>query len=62
MNPIFEYSDTLNNPYEAFFFDAQKNNFPVSPHWHYFMELLYILKELPISKPIQTIMFWNPEI
>ena len=44
MNPIFEYSDTLNNPYEAFFFDAQKNNFPVSPHWHYFMEILYILK------------------
>ena len=30
MNPIFEYSDTLNNPYEAFFFDAQKNNLPVS--------------------------------
>ena len=37
MNPIFEYSDTLNNPYEAFFFDAQKNNFPVLPHWHYFI-------------------------
>ena len=44
MNPIFEYSDTLNNPYEAFFFDAQKNNFPVSPHWHYFMEILYITR------------------
>ena len=49
MNPIFEYSDTLNNPYEAFFFDAQKNNFPVSPHWHYFMEILYILKGTAIS-------------
>ena len=24
MNPIFEYSDTLNNPYEAFFLTLKK--------------------------------------
>ena len=27
MKPIFEYNDTLNNPYEAFLFNSQTNPF-----------------------------------
>lgn len=45
MKPIFEYSDTLNQPYEAFLFDAQESSvFPILPHWHYFMEIIYMLE------------------
>ena len=41
MNSLFEYTDTLNAPYEAFLFDASKEVFPVRSHWHYFMEVMY---------------------
>ena len=45
MKPFFEYSDTLNNPYEAFLFDAQTSSvFPILSHWHYFMEIIYMLE------------------
>lgn len=45
MKPIFEYTDTLNQPYEAFLFDAQESSvFPILPHWHYFMEIIYMLE------------------
>lgn len=44
MQSMFEYSDTLNSPYEAFLFEAGKSNFPVRPHWHYFMELMYMVE------------------
>lgn len=42
MNSLFEYSDSLNAPYECFSADSARNSyFPVRPHWHYFAELLY---------------------
>jgi len=44
MNSLFEYTDTLNAPYEAFLFDASKEVFPVRAHWHYFVEILYIIE------------------
>lgn len=44
MQYMFEYSDTLNSPYEACLFDTTKYNFPVRPHWHYFMEFVYMLE------------------
>lgn len=44
MQELFEYSDKLNSPYEAFLFDTNKTNFPVRPHWHYFAEIIYILE------------------
>lgn len=44
MQYLFEYSDTLNSPYEAFFYDSGKQGFPIRPHWHYFMELVYTLE------------------
>jgi AraC-like DNA-binding protein len=44
MQYLFEYSDILNTPYEAFNFDISKEVFPVRPHWHYFMEIIFIKK------------------
>ena len=42
MQYLFEYQDTLNSPYEAFSYDAARHTFPVRPHWHYFMEIIYM--------------------
>ncbi len=44
MQYLFEYMDTLNSPYEAFFYDTNKLCFPVRPHWHYFMECIYMVE------------------
>ena len=44
MKPFFEYSDTLNSPYEAFYFDSSLCQFPILPHWHYFIEIIYMLE------------------
>ena len=42
MNYLYEYSDTLNRPYETFLFDTAVNEFPVRSHWHHYVELLYM--------------------
>lgn len=42
MQYLFEYSDTLNSPYEAFLYDTSYMGFPIRPHWHYFMEMIYM--------------------
>ena len=42
MRALFEYTDKLNRPYECFYWDASKEWVPVRPHWHYFMEILYV--------------------
>lgn len=42
MQYLFEYSDTLNSPYEAFLYDTRVQGFPIRPHWHYFMEFMYL--------------------
>lgn len=44
VNSLYEYSDRLNSPYECFLFDTQLYAFPVRPHWHYFMEILFMLE------------------
>ncbi len=44
MNYLFENADILNSPYEAFLFDAANEDFPVKPHWHYFVEILFIIE------------------
>ena len=44
MNSLFEYIDRLNAPYECFILDANPANFPIHPHWHYFMEIIYIIE------------------
>lgn len=42
MQYLFEYSDTLDSPYEAFLYDTTKMPFPIRAHWHYFMEIIYM--------------------
>lgn len=44
MKYLFEYSDILNAPLEAFLFDANKSHFPIQTHWHYYVEMIYILE------------------
>jgi len=44
MNQLFEYGDIINNPIECFYFDSEINQFPVHAHWHYYMEVIYMLK------------------
>ena len=43
MNHLFEYGDIINNPIECFYFDSEKQTFPVRAHWHYYMEVVYML-------------------
>ena len=42
MEYLFEYSDILNAPLEAFLYDAHKMPFPIQSHWHYFIEIIYV--------------------
>lgn len=44
MQYLFEYSDTLQSPYEAFFYDTSYMPFPIRAHWHYFMEMIYMVE------------------
>ncbi len=40
MDDLFEYSDSLNAPFQTF-----KGNWRVvKPHWHYFTEMVYVVK------------------
>lgn len=43
MHYLFEYGDILNSPYECFIFDTAIHSFPIRQHWHYYMEILFIL-------------------
>lgn len=40
---LFEYSDILNSPIEIFYCIGKCNANPVEAHWHYFVEILYIV-------------------
>ncbi|MDO4302982.1 MAG: AraC family transcriptional regulator [Bacillota bacterium] len=44
MQYLFEYCDTLDSPYEAFLYDTTTMPFPIRPHWHYFMEIIYMME------------------
>lgn len=44
MHSLFEQSDYLTSPFEAFLFDSKIGTYPVSSHWHYFCEVLYFIK------------------
>ena len=50
MNYLYEYSDTLNRPYEVFRFDTFENEFPVRPHWHHYAEILYVTEGNMIAR------------
>lgn len=44
MQNLFEYTDGLNHPMEAFHHTLAPGNFPILPHWHYFIEIIYLLE------------------
>ena len=50
MNYLYEYSDTLNRPYEVFLFDTSEREFPVRPHWHHYAEILYVIEGNMIAR------------
>lgn len=44
MKNLFEYTDSPNHPMEAFLHATDQWNFPILPHWHYFIEIIYLQK------------------
>ena len=44
MNYLYEPNDILNNPVDAFIFDTRIHAFPVQAHWHYYVEVIYMLE------------------
>lgn len=42
MENLFEYSDMLRSPIEAFFCGTDYYSQPIEAHWHYFVELIYM--------------------
>ena len=60
MKNLFEYSDILHSPIEAFSCCSDSFSMPVKSHWHYFTEVLYLqegslLEELKAAYPDQTL-------
>ena len=44
MNTLYEKCDSLNSPIECFMDYGSRCSFPIKPHWHYFMEIIYIFE------------------
>ncbi len=44
MKNLFEHTDGLNHPIEAFHHRPCPGNFPILPHWHYFIEIIHMLE------------------
>ena len=44
MNNLFEYGDIINHPVECFHFNSEEQVYPVRSHWHFYMEILYMLE------------------
>ena len=42
MEKLFEYSDMLRSPIEAFFCGTGYYEQPIESHWHYFLEIIYM--------------------
>ena len=42
MKNLFEYTDILHSPIEAFTCVTGSFQLPVEAHWHYFMEVIYM--------------------
>jgi AraC-type DNA-binding domain-containing proteins len=43
MNYLFEEINVLTSPYEAFIAGTKYGSFPIKAHWHYYMEIIFIL-------------------
>lgn len=42
MKQLYEESDLLHNPFQCFYYSSECKEFPVAPHWHYYLELIYV--------------------
>lgn len=61
MKKLFEESNTLISPIECFMFNAEQENFPVKPHWHYFLEIIYMIKGRIKVISDDSVYYINPE-
>lgn len=43
MNYLFEAGDLINMPVQCFYYNSEQEDFPVRPHWHYYMEIIYMI-------------------
>lgn len=41
---LFEYIDVMNTPYQIYMEEVTQPGFRVRGHWHYFIEMLYVLE------------------
>lgn len=39
---MYEYTDALNSPYEAFYINTSQSYFPIRPHFHHYFEVIYM--------------------
>ena len=60
MEYLFEYSDMLNAPVEAFLYDTRKHPFPIQSHWHYFIEIIYVMEGTACITCNQSTYILNP--
>lgn len=44
MHNLYEHGDILNRPIEFFYLDKERISLPVAAHWHYFIELIYVIE------------------
>lgn len=41
---LFEYIDIMNTPYQIYMEEVDQPGFRIKGHWHYFIELLYVIQ------------------
>lgn len=41
---LYEEGDLLHNPFQCFYYYSEVYGFPVAPHWHYYMEIVLVIK------------------
>ena len=62
MKNLFEYSDILRSPIEAFSCSSETFSMPVVSHWHYFTEVLYLQEgSLLVSCNDVCLSVWRPD-
>lgn len=54
-----EESNILSMIVECFYYDSRVNIFPVNPHWHYYMEVIYIIEGQALMHSDETTLTAN---
>lgn len=42
MKHLYEEENLLNEPFQCFYFDSEVDTIPITPHWHYYMEIIFV--------------------